>query len=100
MTQLLRTNLEPPIQRTRPDDLTDEEQEDCVGDEKGAASVLVCEVGEAPDVADADGEADAREDELPLGAPVVPLRPVILVVIILAAQRRVHFVFPSHFCKL
>ena len=63
--------------------LTDEKQQDCVGDEKGAASVLVGEVGEAPDVADADGEADAREDELPLGAPVVPLRPVLLVGVIL-----------------
>ena len=56
---------------------TDEEEEDGVGDEECAAAVLVGEVGEAPDVADADGEADAREDELPLGAPVVPLRPVL-----------------------
>ena len=64
---------------------TDKEEEDGVGDEEGAAAVLVGEVGEAPDVADADGEADAREDELPLGAPVVPLRPVLLVGVILVA---------------
>ena len=63
--------------------LTDEEQEDGVGNEKGAAAVLVGEVGEAPHVADADREADAREDELPLGAPVVPLDLVLLVVILL-----------------
>ena len=47
--------------------LTDEEQENGVGYEEGTTTVLVGEVGEAPDVADADREADAGEDELPLG---------------------------------
>ena len=58
--------------------LADEQEEDEVGQEEGPAAVLVGQVGEPPHVADADGEADAGEDELPLRAPVVALRALTL----------------------
>ena len=41
-----------------------EDQGDDVGDEEGAAAVPVAEVGEPPDVAEPDGEAEAGEEEL------------------------------------
>ncbi len=47
-----------------------EDQTDEVGNEKGAAAVLVAEIGEAPDVAQADGEANAGHHVVQLVGPL------------------------------
>jgi hypothetical protein len=38
------------------------------------AAILIREIGEAPDVADADRQTDAGEQKLPAGPPVAALR--------------------------
>ena len=49
------------------------------GDDKGAAAVFEAQVGEAPHVAEADGEADAGHQELARVFPLLPVhRPVII----------------------
>ena len=53
------------------------DQADKVGNQESAASVLVAKVGKAPDVAQTDGEADARHEEIQLAAPTLPLRDLV-----------------------
>ena len=53
--------------------LTDEEQHHQVGDEEGAAAVLVGGEREPPDVPQADRHCHAGEQELHRTAPLVPL---------------------------
>ena len=55
-------------QRRGPADQVDE-----VGNQKGSAPVLVAQVGEPPDVAEAHCEPDTRQDKLPAIAPNIPL---------------------------
>ena len=43
------------------------------------SSILVAEVGEPPDVAEPDGDGDAREEEVELVAPLPPRRALPLV---------------------
>jgi hypothetical protein len=52
--------------------LTNEYEQNCVWKEKGSPSVVVGQVGEPPHVAYSDREADAGEDKLPLGTPLLP----------------------------
>ena len=47
----------------------DEEEHEDVGHEEGAAAVVVGHVREAPDVAQAHGQAQARQEEVALVAP-------------------------------
>ena len=52
---------------------TGEDQHDDVGDEERATAVLVGAVRKAPHVAQADGVADGRQEEVELAAPVAAL---------------------------
>ena len=48
---------------------SDEEEHEDVGDEEGAAAVVVGHVGEAPDVAQAHRQAQGSQEEVALVAP-------------------------------
>lgn len=54
---------------------TDDEEHDYVGDQEGAAAVLVSRIREPPDVPEADRERHAGHEEL---QPASPLRPLLL----------------------
>jgi len=46
-----------------------EQEGDEIRDEEGAAAIFVAEVGEAPDVSEADGQTHHRQDEVEFAAP-------------------------------
>ena len=50
-----------------------EEAHEQVGDEEGAAAILIRQVREAPHIAQTDGEADNGEDEFGFAAPLLTL---------------------------
>ena len=48
-------------------------QADKIGNEEGPASVFVAEIRKPPDVAETNGESDARHQEIQFAAPTLPL---------------------------
>ena len=68
--RLLSTDLSKDLEEDR--DAAGEHGDE-VDEEKGAAAVLVAEVGEAPHVAEAHGHRDAAEEEVQLVAPPAAL---------------------------
>ena len=54
----------------------DEQEAEEVGDEKSSASIGVADVGEPPEVAEADGEAQAGQEELAVVVPLASFRPL------------------------
>jgi len=66
----------------------DKGQTEDVGNEKGPSAVHVTDVGEPPEVAEADGEAQTREEELAVVVPLASLRPIRIAVF---GSLQIHF---------